>query len=183
MHLALNHGMLNASQAKKLRHGKWRTEAFTLIDCVFACGILAFALGAVFTVNGYGLQELRVGRDEMTSSQVLQQRIEQLRIANWQRITDPVWIRDNILNVAADGSYTLGNLTETVTITPFNSAVTASNTFTRANYLAAASGSNQNFALQNTISVKWALSWNGVPKNRVHRRETVVVLAKGGVAK
>src|SRR6478672_6877039 len=116
--------MLKAGQALIQRNGKARTRAFTLIDCVFACGILAFALGAIFTVNGYGLQELRVGRDEMTSSQVLQQRVEQLRIANWQRITDPTWMRDNILNVDADGSYNLKNASETVTITPYNSATT-----------------------------------------------------------
>src|SRR3954453_7410934 len=104
-----------------------RRDGFTLLDSVLACGILALALGAVFTVSSHALQTLRLSKDETVASQVLQQRLEQLRIANWQRVSDPTWIRDNILNVEADGAFGLGSLKETVTITPYNSPATSSN--------------------------------------------------------
>jgi type II secretory pathway pseudopilin PulG len=172
-----------APEHPSARRRKVRQAAFTLLDCVFACGILAFALGAIFTVTSVALQRLRLGKDQMTASQVLQQRGEKLRTANWQRVTDPVWLRDNILHVEADGAFPLSNRRETVTVTPLDSPTPGSNTFTRFNYLASADGGNKTFLTEESVTIRWALEWNGVPRNRLHRREIVVILGKGGVAK
>src|SRR5438105_4748053 len=128
-----NHLMKSRSRVSVRLRPAGSADAFTLVDSLLACAILALALGAVFAISSYSLQTLRRGRDEMSSSQVLQQRIEQLRIANWQRVTDPVWLANNILNVEADGGFALPALKETITITPYNSANTNSNTFTRSN--------------------------------------------------
>jgi type II secretory pathway pseudopilin PulG len=174
--------MFSRHSATSLRRPR-RRDGFTLLDSVLACGILALALGAVFTVSSHALQTLRLAKDETVASQVLQQRLEQLRIANWQRVSDPTWIRDNILNVEADGAFGLNALKETVTITPYNSATAGSNVFTRQNYLAAAAAGNTDLLAERTVRILWALDWKGVPKNRPHRRESVIILAKGGVAK
>ncbi len=150
---------------------------------MIACGMLATALGLVFQVSSQSMQTLRLSKEEMAASQVLQQRIEQLRIANWQHVTEKTWLRDNILNVAADGAFALDQLQETVTITPYNSASTSSNVFTRANYLASAGTANTSLLFETTLMIKWTLDWKGFPLSRPHKRESVILLAKGGVAK
>lgn len=174
--------MFARDHALKLRRTRQR-DGFTLLDSVLACAMLALALGAVFTVSSHALQTLRLAKDETVASQVLQQRLEQLRIANWQRVSDPTWLRDNILNVEADGGFGLAALKETVAIVPYNSTSVNGNVFTRQNYLAAAGAGNTDLLAERTVRIQWTLDWNGVPKNRPHRREAVIILAKGGVAK
>lgn len=159
------------------------SKAFSLIENMIACGVISAFLGGVFTLNSQALSMLRMGRDEASASQVLQQRIEQIRIANWQRLSDPTWIRDNIMNADADGSSGLKNLQETVTLAPYNSATGSTNTFTRSAGSATASGSNASLINEMTIRITWQVSWTGVPSARTHTRQTTVILGKGGVAK
>src|SRR4051812_22578978 len=89
---------------------------FTLLENVFACALVAMGLACTYTINGQTMGVLRMAKDEACASQVLQQRIEHLRIANWQRITDDTWLRDHILNTAADGGGGLSGIVETVTV-------------------------------------------------------------------
>jgi hypothetical protein len=125
---------------------------------------------------------LRMGKDQACASQVLQQRIEHLRIANWQRITNPTWIRTAILDAPADGSSELSSLVETVTVTPFAGSG-GTNTFTRTGNTATSGASNATLIANNGVIVKWKVTWRGAPANKTHTRETLAVLAKGGVAK
>jgi type II secretory pathway pseudopilin PulG len=177
--------MLSSAQTKRLGR-RLREGGFTLLDALVACGIMAFSLAAVTSTHGWCLKTLRATHDESAASQVLQQRVEQLRIANWQRVTSPTWIRDNILNVAADGAYMLPNLSEAIKIEAINSSATTPpvNKFTRANYLAAADPANvSTMVFENTAKITWTISWNGVPIEKTRTREMVFILAKGGVAK
>src|SRR5258708_5138598 len=112
------------------RSSRRSVAAFSLVENLLACSIVALGLAGTFTVNGQTMPVFRMAKDEACASQVLQQRVENLRIANWQRISDPTWIRDHLLNVSADGSGTLNGLTETITVSPYNGAG-AANTFTR----------------------------------------------------
>ncbi len=158
-------------------------DAFTILESVIACGIIAVSLGGVFVLNSQTMSILRMSRDEASASQVLQQRVEQMRIANWQRITNPTWLRDNILNVSADGSETLAKLVETVTVEPYNSATASTNLFTRSANVQAASTSNTSLLGEDAIKIVWSATWIGIPNNRTHTRQTVAILGKGGVAK
>lgn len=175
--------MLKKSQSRAgmLRSGS--TAAFTLLENVIACMIIAVGLVGTYAINGQCMDVLRMAKDEASASQVLQQRIEHLRIANWQRISDGVWIRDRILNATADGSVALQNLVETVTITPYGSATTSVNTFSRSGTTATAGSSNVDLINEHSLAIRWTVTWTGIPRGKTHRREVVTVLAKGGVAK
>ena len=159
-----------------------REKGFTLIENVFACALIALGLACTYTVNSQTMGVLRMAKDEAFASQVLQQRIEHLRIANWQRITSPTWIRDNILNVSADGGSSLAGVVETVTVVPYDNS-SAGNTFTRTNGAASSSGGNASLLRQDAVTVKWKITWKGIPSGKVHDRETLAVLGKGGIAK
>src|SRR4051812_40295537 len=76
-----------------------KSGGFSLIENLIACTVIAIGLVATYTLNTQSMATLRLANEESCASQVLQQRVEQLRIANWQRISSPTWVRDNILNV------------------------------------------------------------------------------------
>src|SRR3954471_4339653 len=110
--------MMNQSTAALARGRRAAIAAFSLVENVLACAIVALGLAGTYTLNSQSMGVLRMAKEESFASQVLQQRIEHLRIANWQRISSPIWIRDHILNASADGGNSLRGLTETVTLTP-----------------------------------------------------------------
>jgi type II secretory pathway pseudopilin PulG len=174
---------LNPRSSSNLTRKLRSRRGFTLIENMFACGVVSMFLGGVFALNSNSMITLRMGRDEAAASQVLQQRVEQMRIANWQRITDPSWLRDNVLNQGADGAQNLRSLNESVTIAPYNSATVATNTFTSANGTASAGSANTSLIAEGSILVTWTESWTGLPNNRIHTRQATAILGKGGVAK
>ncbi len=172
--------MFKASTMRKTLH---RTGGFSLLENVFACAVICLFLAGTFTANSESMSILRMGRDEAGASQVLQQRIEQLRIANWQAITGSTWIRDNILNKDADGSANLQGVIEGISITPYNGLTTATNQFSRTLGTATANGGNSSLIAESAIKVTWTVTWSGLPKGRIHTRQNVAILGLGGVAK
>ena len=79
-------------------------------------------------MNISSMDTIRCSKESVAASQVLQQRIESLRIANWQEITSASWLAANTLNADAAGSDVLKDLTETVTLVPYDSANTGNTT-------------------------------------------------------
>jgi Tfp pilus assembly protein PilV len=162
---------------------KAASAGFTLLENVIACTVIAIGLAGTYLVNGQCMSVLRMAKDEAAASQVLQQRVENLRIANWQRISSPTWIRDNILNAPADGGASLASLSENVSVTPYNGTLTTTNTFTRTGSTAAAGSGNASLVTESAVTVTWDVTWIGIPKGKIHTREIVAVLGKGGIAK
>src|SRR4051812_39141178 len=108
--------MLKKSQSPRGVLNRASAAAFTLLENVVACGVIAVGLAGTYAINHQCMDVLRMAKDEASASQVLQQRIEHLRIANWQRISSPTWIGTGVLNANADGSVKLPNLIETVLV-------------------------------------------------------------------
>jgi len=158
-------------------------RGFTLVENMISIAVIAYALAAIYTLNSQCITILRMAKDEAGASQVLQQRVEQLRIANWSEVTDPTWMRDNILNASACGSSTLNNCTETVTVKPYNSANTSINTFSFSPSGATAATANSSLVAATMVEAIWTVSWNGIPNGRNITRQTIVVLGYDGVAK
>src|SRR3954464_9074812 len=121
--------MMTKTTAALARGQRAAIAAFSLVENILACAIVALGLAGTYTLNSQSMGVLRMANEEACASQVLQQRIENLRIANWQRISSPTWLRDSLLNVSADGGDTLRGLTETVSITPVGA--TTGNLFSR----------------------------------------------------
>jgi len=158
-------------------------RASTLIEAAIAATMSAMFLGSLFTLNTSTMETIRVARETASASQVLQQRIEGMRIANWHQITDADWVRSNLLNTDASGSSGLKSLSETLTITPYNGNSTASTQITRSGGSARIIGRNDSMLTENAIKVAWTVNFTGAPNDRACTRQTVAILAKGGVAK
>jgi Tfp pilus assembly protein PilV len=155
----------------------------TLIEVVIATGLVAVFLGSLFTMNSASMDTIKMARQSAAASQVLQQRVESLRIANWHQVTDPDWLKANLLNTAADGSASLQNLVETLTLIPYGSTTVGNTVLTRSGNSASVTSENAALLYENAIKVVWTLTFRGTPNQSTLVRQTVAILAKGGVAK
>ena len=159
------------------------TSGTSLIEATIAAGIAALFLGSLFTINTSSMGTIKMAREAAAASQVLQQRVEAMRIANWHQITDAGWVKANLLNTGANGSTDLKSITEIVTIAPYGSANTAFTKFTRIGNTVTINPENDDLLTENAIKVTWTINYIGAPNDRSMTRQTVAILAKGGVAK
>jgi uncharacterized protein (TIGR02598 family) len=159
-------------------------HAFSLIETTMAAAVSALFLASLFSMNSASMQTLKMAHEAACASQVLQQRVEGLRIANWHEITDADWLSTNLMNTDAAGSDLLKAESETLTLIPYGSSATGNTQLTR-NYGSSAVIVNRNTTLlgENAVKVIWTVNYIGSPNNRPLTRQTVAILAKGGVAK
>jgi hypothetical protein len=156
--------------------------ASTLIEATMAAGVSALFLGSLFAMNTSAMSTIKMSRESAAASQVLQQRVESMRIANWHNITDADWVKNNLLNTDAAGSSGLKGISETLTLIPYGSTTQGNTQLSRTR--GAASITNRISLLgENAIKVVWTLNYTGAPNDRAMTRQTVAILAKGGVAK
>ena len=166
-----------------LRVSRPREKGSTLIESSIAAAICALFLGSLFTLNTSTMSTLKMARDTAWASQVLQQRIEGMRIANWHQVTDADWLAANLLNIDAAGSSGLKNVSESLTLSPYGSAATATTQITRASGSAHVVTRNTSLLTESAMKVVWIVNFTSSPNDRSATRQTVAILAKGGVAK
>ena len=158
-------------------------RASTLIEASVAAAVCALFLGSLFTLNTSTMATLKMAREAACASQVLQQRIEAMRIANWHQVTDADWLAANLLNSDASGTSGLKNACETLTLTPYGSASTTTTQLTRSSGAAHVVTRNTGLLTESAMKVTWVVNYLGAPNDRPQSRQTVAILAKGGVAK
>src|SRR5256714_7826351 len=115
------------------RHLKTEQTAFALIECTSATAVSALFLGSLLLVNSSAMDTIQMARQSACASQVLQQRIEAMRIANWHQVTDANWLLANLLNTDAPGANQLKNCSETLTLVPYGSNTVGNTQLTRTN--------------------------------------------------
>ena len=157
--------------------------AISLIETMIAASISALFLGSLFTFNIASMETIKMSRESACASQVLQQRVESMRIANWHQVTDASWLRTNLLNVDAAGTSQLKSVSETLTISPYGSNATGDTQLTRSAGSAAIVSNNSALLTENAVKIIWSVDYKGAPNDRTNSRQTVAILAKGGVAK
>ena len=156
---------------------------FALIECSIATAISALFLGSLFLMNSSAMDTIQMARESACASQVLQQRIESMRIANWHQVTDASWLLANLLNTDAPGASQLTSMSETLTIVPYGSSTVGNTQLTRTNGSVSIVSNNTALLAENAIKVIWTVNYTASPNNRTMSRQTVAILAKGGVAK
>ncbi len=164
-------------------HSPSAVQAFSLVETTIAASIAALFLTSLFTLNIATMDTIRSAKESIAASQVLQQRMESMRIANWHEVTDATWLRDNLLNTAVAGSAPLKSLVETLTLVAYGSGTVGSTQLTRSGNTVTIVSQNTNLLLENAVKVIWTVNYTGAPNNRAVSRQIVAILAKGGVAK
>ncbi|MEY2484489.1 MAG: hypothetical protein QOG67_3567 [Verrucomicrobiota bacterium] len=160
-----------------------RRSGFTLVEAMIAAAISALFLGSLFAINVSSMQTIKMARESAAASQVLQQRVESMRIANWHQITDADWIKANLLNSDAPGTVSLRSVSENLTVMPYGSGNTGTTQLNRQNGAATISQRNDALLTENAIQIIWTVNYVGAPNEHPTTRQTVAILGKGGVAK
>ncbi len=178
-------------------------EGATIAEVTIAVALSLLCLGSVFAMNTSAMSTLRMARESAWANQVLQQRIESLRIANWQLITRPdcTWLKSRGFMSDAtsingtsvpdgipdpDGSELLKDEKETLTLEPYGSTTSGKVILSRTKGQAATIDRNDPgspLLKENALKVIWTVNYKGVPNDRPLMRQTVAIIAKGGVAK
>ena len=158
------------------------TQGTTLTEATVAAFVAILILGALFTINLSSMKSIRTAREATSASQILQQRVEAMRIANWQQVTNADWVKNNLLNSNANGSEGLNSMSETLTLSPYG---TNGGTMQLVRSGGATQIVSQNADLLKEMAMKvvWTVAYNGGMNGRTTTRQAVAVLAKGGVAK
>ncbi len=159
------------------------SAGFSLIESTIAVAISVMFLSSLFTMNISAIDTIRGAKESVGASQVLQQRIESLRIANWQEVTSASWLVANTMNTAAAGSELLQNLTETLTLVPYGSTTVGNTKLVRTGAGTTIVSQNSGLLTENAVKVIWTLDYTGAPNKRPVSRQIVAILGKGGVAK
>lgn len=162
---------------------KSATNGSTLVEATLAACVSALFLGSLFTMNMAAMKSIRTAREAACASQVLQQRIESMRIANWHQITDADWISANLMNTEADGSESLTATTETLTLVPYGSATVGNTQLVRTQGRTSIVNRNGALLAENAMKVIWTIAYRAGSNSQSTTRQTVAILAKGGVAK
>jgi uncharacterized protein (TIGR02598 family) len=163
--------------------GRVSQDGFTLTETVVAATISALFLSSLFAMNLSSMETIRSAKESTVASQVLQQRMESMRIANWHQITDAAWVRDNLLNIDAAGGDQLKNIVETATLVPYASISIGNTQLRRSGGVPTIVTQNTNLLLENAVKVIWEVDYTGAPNNHAVTHQIVAILAKGGVAK
>jgi type II secretory pathway pseudopilin PulG len=167
----------------RLSHSQ--SAGMTLVESSIASTIAAFFLSSVFAINISSMQTVKRAREAAAASQVLQQRIESLRIANWHQVTDANFLKSDAKQLGADapGSEALKGISEQLTLVPYGSSAIGNTQIVRSNGVATIINNNQTLLAENAIKVIWTLTYTGNPNDQTMTRQVVAILAKGGVAK
>jgi hypothetical protein len=159
------------------------STAFALIECTIATAVSALFLGSLFLLNSSAMDTIQMARESACASQVLQQRIEAMRIANWHQVTDANWLRNNLLNGDASGASQLANMSETLTLVSYGGSTVGNTQLTRAGGAVSIVANNSALLGENAVKIIWTVNYTAAPNNRTISRQIVAILAKGGVAK
>ena len=157
---------------------------FTLIETTLSITMLALFIAMLLVMNSNILGLLRNSKDNVSASQALQERIEQMRIANWAQITDADYLVDALQTNANSSAMTLPGVIEKISISAYPPvAGSPAMQLTRSKGVARLVTPNTNLKEERMVRVDLELSWEGFPQKRRRLRMATATIAKGGITK
>src|SRR5688572_12940300 len=163
---------------------KLRMHGFTLLETTIAVGILGIFLAILITGSSNILNLLRTSKDNVSASQTLQQRCEQLRLFTWGQVTNAQTIKDSILFAPTPSAAGLSETVETVEVAPYPPKPL----FVPVKVVRNTSGAtvvtaNALLEKESMIRIDVTVSWSGFPRMRNRTRTTSMLVSKPGSAK
>lgn len=157
--------------------------AFTLIETTLAIAILGLFITMLLVMNSNVLGLLRNSKDNVSASQALQERVEQMRIANWVQISDTDYLKDKLLATPTGSASSLPDATETITVSAYPAKTGSPVRVTRAKNATRVDSLNTTLQAERMVRVDVELTWEGFPQKRRRTRVATVIIAKGGITK
>ena len=155
-----------------------RRSAFSLIESLVAIGISIIALTGFYGSSGQAMRVLRSGRQTVSASQILQERIETFRTTTrWSSITTPQGITALVTN-ATSSAANFPAVTETFTVVAYPTAGTPIVVTRSANGTITSSGST--LATQSGVKLTVQATWTGNGTTS-RTRQLATILTSGGL--
>ena len=157
---------------------------FTLVETTLAIAMLGLFIAMLMVMNSNILGLLRNSKDNVAASQALQERVEQMRIANWLQITDATYLSGTLFAAPGDSAATLPSAAEKITVSAYPpKAGSIPAQVVRSNGTTQILKSNDALKDEGMVRVDLEVTWTGFPKNRPRLRATTAIIAKGGITK
>lgn len=150
---------------------------FALVESVVCMMLISLLLSCAFTTDAQVLRILKRGKESSHATQMLQERVEQLRTSLWDEVTDPA----KLANIAAPATATSVNLpgvTEVITVEPLDNPSNLSASCVRT---PSGSVTHSGTVLTNEKSVKVTLSIRWQSQGGTRARGMVTILTNGGL--
>jgi hypothetical protein len=158
--------------------------AFTLVEVLVAAAVTAIGFLAVTILNTANLRFVKSARQSNAATLCLQERAEQFRLADWRKITDPVYLRDSLLATPTRSSAPLSGISEKITVAAFPDDTVAQKLIVQRNTdgsrVVLVSGGG--LATQQLAKVDLQVSWIG-SDGRLRSRATTTLMANGGISR
>jgi len=171
--------MVRISSAKRHSIG-----GFTLSETILATGIAMLAMAAATALNSAHLRLVKSSRQSNAATLALQERVEQMRLANWRKITDPEYLKDTLLASAPSSAAPLHQMTERITISAFPDPSAAQRLVVerRSSGERVTLVSGEGLSTQRLAQLEFQLGWLGADQ-RPRLRATTTVVSNGGVSR
>jgi hypothetical protein len=158
-----------------------RKTGFTLMETAATVGFVGVFIAVLITVSSNVLNLVRTAKDNISASQTLQQRVEDVRLATWGQIWNPTLMAAEIMGIATPSSAGLSEPIETVVVSPYP----AKTGFTpaqlvRQNGVTTVVSSNPALKTERLLRVDFMLTWKGFPKKRDRARTASILVANRG---
>lgn len=139
---------------------------------------------AVLFLNMSNLRTVKSARQSNAATLCLQERAEQLRLADWRKITSAAYLRDTLLANSTKSAVPLTEISEKITVSAFPDQAVAQQLVvvrnTNGNRAVLLSGDG--LAAQRLAKVDLQVSWQGTD-GRIRTRATTTLMANGGISR
>jgi|ERR1044071_3430214 type II secretory pathway pseudopilin PulG len=149
----------------KISLGKKSNSGVSLAEVVMATAIIAMLGGGVVSSINYGLLVMRIARENQRATQVMVERLESIRLYNWDQVTTA-----NFIPTSFTESYDPGNGTNTQGVIYYGQLRISNPSF---------SGGTPSYAAnmrQFTVTLQWTNA-SRIP----HSRTITTYVAKNGI--
>jgi hypothetical protein len=161
-----------------------RKTGFALMETCTAVGMLGLFIAILITVSSNVLNLLRTSKDNISASQDLQHRCEQLKLLPWGHITDAQTIALEAFSAESASTAGLSTPIETVVVSPYPAkAGYIPAKVVREGGVAKVITSNAALESEPIIRVDLTLTWKGFPKMRNRVRSTSILISQPGPTK
>jgi len=159
-------------------------RGFTLVETSVAVTLVGMFISFLLASSSNVLGLLRTAKDNVSASQALQERVEEMRIANWVQITDAEFLRSDLFSGSASSTAALSKPVETITVSAYPpKAGSVAAQIRRENNVTSVVSTNLALKDERMVRVDVNLTWKGFPRNRTRVRAATVLVAQGGITK
>jgi hypothetical protein len=154
-----------------------KMSAFALVESVIGMALISVMLSCVFAANTHLLGLLKQGKEGTFATQMIQERMDTVRSALWDQVTDPARLAA-VIGPATVSEGSLSGVTETITVEPLVNPTNLSGQCVRTP-AGTVTSSGSVLTGEQSVRVTVTVKWNS--KHRARVRAASTVLTNGGI--